>query len=84
MDPVVPALFRELANLPSGVHEDIFAERAISLEVRLEIESLFNFDSQTDHSFTERVSGVAEEDLQSGTPSDFTSWDPYRQVRLIG
>ena len=83
MDANVRSLFRELADASPAERERFYAERAVALEVRAEVESLLAFDKAGDGALTAELavaaSRVLEDDARAGTLCG-----PYRLIRLIG
>jgi Serine/threonine protein kinase len=84
MDEVVRLLFRELADCPPEERESVFRDRQIAPDLRAEVESLLNFDSEGEHGLTDCVSSVAAEALSSHEELRVSQCGPYRLVRLLG
>ncbi|HJT90083.1 MAG TPA: serine/threonine-protein kinase [Bryobacteraceae bacterium] len=83
MNPEVRNLFHEVADLPMEERERIFRERRIAPEVRVEVESLLDFDAGDGDLLTGCVSQAADEVLRSAAP-ERVACGPYRLVRLLG
>jgi tetratricopeptide (TPR) repeat protein len=84
MTDEVRLLFQELADLPAGKREMVFRERQVSAELRAEVQSLLDFDSNHAEGLTECVSSAAGELLQSPGGLEQSYCGPYRLVRLLG
>jgi len=84
MNQDVRLLFHELADLSPGERERIFRDRQIASELRAEVESLLGFDSDNHEHLTARVSGAAEQLLESAGALQLSRCGPYRLVRLLG
>ena len=84
MNQDVRLLFHELADLSPGEREQIFRDRQIGSDLRAEVESLLGFDSGNQEHLTARVSGAAEQLLQSADVRELGYCGQYRLVRLLG
>ena len=84
MNEQVSTLFREVADLPFGERESVFAARKITPELRAEVESLLACDSGGDHSLTACIGQAAEAAVTAKGTAVGTYCGPYRLVRLLG
>ena len=84
MDDQVRLLFHELVDLPAADRQRIIAERQITGDLRVELQSLLGFDSLDVCHLTSCVSGTAEEVLNSVADRQVQECGPYRLVRLLG
>lgn len=84
MDSEVRRLFHELADLPVSDRQRILTERAVTPELRAELESLLNFDSAGHYNLTDCVSDTAKQVLSSASNAAPQYCGPYRLVRLLG
>jgi tRNA A-37 threonylcarbamoyl transferase component Bud32 len=81
----IVALFRELADLSPAERDRYFKDHDVEMDLRREVESLFDYDAPTTWLLADCVASEAEDLLQSGD----TQWKgrrfgPYRLVRLLG
>ena len=83
MDDEVRRLFHEIADLSREERERILGERAISADLRAELESLLSFDSSDHHDLTDCVAGIASLAVNSKDESEFPSCGPYKLTRLL-
>jgi tetratricopeptide (TPR) repeat protein len=84
MDDQVRLLFHELVDLPTADRQRIIAERQITQELRVELESLLSFGSPGACHLTSCISGTAEEVLNSVPDPEVDECGPYRLGRLLG
>ena len=77
-------LFHELIDLGTADRQRIIAERRITEEIRVELESLLSFGSPDVGQLTSCVSGTAEEVLNSRAFREVHECGPYRLVRPLG
>jgi alpha-tubulin suppressor-like RCC1 family protein/predicted Ser/Thr protein kinase len=82
MNERVSTLFHEVADLPYGERESLFAARNVSPELRAEVESLLACDSREDHALTACIGQAAE--AVSAKSYAGTHCGPYRLVRPLG
>ncbi len=84
MDDELRILFHELADLTPDERNRVLNERPLTPEIRLEVESLLNYDSLNDQHFTACIAGAAGEMLHSAAGQEAGYCGPYRLVRLLG
>jgi hypothetical protein len=65
MDPVVLALFRELADRSPSAREEYYTQQGIPAALRAEVESLLRFDGETADDVHARVAGASVHVLRS-------------------
>ena len=61
LSPAVKALFRELAGASEVQRQAVYQRQAVSTTVRVEVESLLNFDEALATPITQLVHGAAEQ-----------------------
>ncbi len=84
MNHQVRALFIELVDRSNAEREQVFAERRIAPEVRLEVESLLSFDHKDADSLADCVAETAADVLDVDDNGEPASCGPYRLMRLLG
>ena len=77
-------LFQEVADLPPSAREEYYASRQIPPAIRDEVESLLQYDRDSE-SLSRAFGQAAAEILQAnGRSSEKTVWGPYRVIRPLG
>jgi serine/threonine-protein kinase len=85
MNRDIEDLFHEVADLTPAEREQRFAEKAVSQEMRSEVEALLRFDSEEDHMLTASVAACAEQVLEGTREQEHNSrFGPYRLLRRLG
>jgi serine/threonine protein kinase len=78
-------LFHELADLSPAERETLIRERALSPQLRVEVEQLLRFDCEADDSITGWVAASADELLNASAKTQANRrCGPYQLIRLLG
>jgi tetratricopeptide (TPR) repeat protein/predicted Ser/Thr protein kinase len=84
MTDEIRLLFHELADLSQIERERIFAERATAAYVRVEVESLLEYDDPDRQSLTMVVSRAARQAESAGEVEAIGMCGPYRLLQKLG
>lgn len=81
----IRVLFQQLADLPRSQREAYYEQHNVPADVRVELESLFAFDTPETVSMSHVVASAAEQFLLTRAPiSENGLCGPYRLIRLLG
>ncbi len=81
----IRVLFQQLADLPRSQREAYYEQYKVPEDVRVELESLFQFDTPETVSMSHVVASAAEQFLLTRAPiAENGLCGPYRLIRLLG